>query len=114
MTEEEKQRIAKEQDIIRGEALTALYQTKEWQAVAEIAEAFLKKWHNNLLSYDASKPLEEVGREREKWCLMRKGVELLFVEFSDCIDAYQKSVEARKERISEDSIKTTNPYREQE
>lgn len=82
--------------------------TKEWLAVAETVEAFLSKWKNNLLSYDASKSLEELGREREKWCLMRAGVELLFKEFNVCIDEFEKSLEARKEVINPTN---NNPYR---
>lgn len=87
---------------------------KEWQAVADIAEAFLKKWHNNLLSYDASKTLEEIGREREKWCLMRKGVESLFTEFNTCMTLFDESVENRKNRLSEEpKTINQNPYREE-
>lgn len=84
-------------------------ETREWLAVAETVAAFHKKWQTNLLKYDASKSLEELGREREKWCLMMRGLEELFKEFDKCITAFEESVEARKERLSE--TKDINPYR---
>lgn len=87
--------------------------TKEWLAVAETVEALLKKWKSNLHSYDATKSLEDLGREREKWCLMCAGLELLFREFNECIAAFEDSVEARKERLSDDKPIHNNPFREE-
>lgn len=91
--------------------------TSQWQAVAETVEAFHKKWRSNLHHYDATKSLEDLGREREKWCLMSFALEVLFRELNECIEAHERSTEERKKRLDEElkeKEKPThhNPYRE--
>lgn len=61
-------------------------------------EQYLGKWKSNLFKYDAAKSLEELGREREKWCLMQRGVEEILKGFNECIEAYNDS-QKKKETI---------------
>ena len=102
-------------DEVRGEQFKSLMQMKEWQAVADTVEAFLKKWRGNLHHYDASKSLEDLGREREKWCLMSSALELLFKEINECIETFEKAEDERREKINKArKPRDSNPYRQGE
>lgn len=92
-----------------GEKIDLLMASKEWKAASEVIEAYLSLWKQNLFSYDASKSLEDLGREREKWCLMRRGVEEILKGFQECIEAHRNR-EEKKEVLKK--TKFNNPYRE--
>ena len=91
--------------IILGEELKNLILNSDWKAFSELTEAYLEKWKNNLFSYDASKSLEDLGREREKWCLMRRGIEELYRGMNECIELYEES------EVKRETLKSTNPHR---
>ncbi len=98
-------------EIVEGAELSRLFAVKEWRAVANIAERLMNKWTSNQ-NVISSKSIEEIALERVRWASMKAGVEQLFYEINESIEAYKKFEEKDEPEEKKKPVKRDiNPYR---
>ena len=81
----------------KGEALHRIFNDPDWEAVAEIIEALIKKFQVNLTRINLAESMEKIAADRIRWTSMISAYEVLLTEIGKEIEEYKKAQEKGKE-----------------
>lgn len=88
--------------------LKLLFNSKEWESLAELAEELRKVWTYNQNKFSLGASIEVIAIERVKWASMISGLDQLFVEINNQIETLKNKEDEEDSSVHIREMKEIN------